>query len=328
MGAAQRDEASREVEERHVRRVPVVPRQLRVVTVGVVVARLRATQLVAAEEHRHALREEERGQQVALLAGAQREDGRVVGRPFHAAVPGSVVRLAVPVVVPVGAVVLAVVGDQVGQREAIVRGHEIDARRGSPAIVLVEVGAAREAATEVVQHVRLATPHVAHRVPVATVPLGPVGRELAHLVATLTDVPGLRDELDRADDGVLLDDVEEGREAVHGMQLARQRRGQVEAEAIHVHLFDPVAQAVHDELEHVGLEHVERVAAAGVVHVAAAVVGEQAVVGLVVEAAERQRRAVVRTFARVVVDDVQDDLQPGRVEGHDHGLELVHLSTP
>jgi hypothetical protein len=41
-----------------------------------------------------------------------------------------------------------------------------------------------------------------------------VGREVAHLVAALADVPRLGDELDGPDDGVLLDDVEEGREPV------------------------------------------------------------------------------------------------------------------
>ena len=30
---------------------------------------------------------------------------------------------------------------------------------------------------------------------------------------------------------------------------------------------------------------------------------------------------------RVVVDDVEDDLEPGGVQGPDHRLELVHLAT-
>ena len=77
--AAQRDEAAREVEERLVDGGPVVPGELGIVAVGVVVARLRAAQLVAAEEHGHALGQEERGQQVALLPRAQGQDGGVVG---------------------------------------------------------------------------------------------------------------------------------------------------------------------------------------------------------------------------------------------------------
>ena len=54
--------------------LPVVPGDLVVLAVGVVVAVLGAADLVAAEEHGHALRQEQRGQEVALLAAAQRDD--------------------------------------------------------------------------------------------------------------------------------------------------------------------------------------------------------------------------------------------------------------
>ena len=287
--------------------------------------RLRPAQLVAAEQHGHALGEEERGQEVASLARAEDEHLGVVGGAFHAAVPGPVVGLAVPSALPVGVVVLALVAHQVGQGEAVVCGHEVDAGGRSAAVVLVEVGAAGEAAAEIGHHVRLAPPDVAHGVPEASVPLRPMGRELAHLVAALPDVPWLGDELHRPDDGVLLDDVEEGRETVDGVELPRQGGRQVEAEAVHVHLLDPVAQAVHDELQDVRLEHVERVARARVVHVAARVVGQQPVVGLVVQAAQRQRGAGRSALGGVVVDDVEDDLEARRVERFDHGLELVDL---
>ena len=70
-----------------------------------------------------------------------------------------------------------------------------------------------------------------------------------------------------------MDDVEEGAQPVDLVQLAGQRAGQIEAEPVDVHLRDPVAQAVHDELQHARMLHVERVAAAGEVHVVARVVG-------------------------------------------------------
>jgi hypothetical protein len=73
--------------------------------------------------------------------------------------------------------------------------------------------------------------------------------------------------------------------AVDRVQLARQRRSQVEAEAVDVHLQHPVAQRVHDQLQHARVLHVERVAAAGVVHVVAWLSGDQPVVGGVVDAA-------------------------------------------
>jgi len=79
MGSAQGDEPAREVEQWLVDVVPVEPGELRVVAVGVVVAGLGAAQLVSAEQHGHALREEQGGQQVALLARSQRQDGVIVG---------------------------------------------------------------------------------------------------------------------------------------------------------------------------------------------------------------------------------------------------------
>ena len=51
--------------------VPVEPRDLVVLAVGVVVPALRAADLVAAEQHRNALREEQRRQDVALLPRSQ-----------------------------------------------------------------------------------------------------------------------------------------------------------------------------------------------------------------------------------------------------------------
>src|SRR3546814_11229170 len=50
-----------------------------VVAVGVVVAVLGVTQLVAGEQHRHALGEKQRGEKVSLLPLAQGIDVRVVG---------------------------------------------------------------------------------------------------------------------------------------------------------------------------------------------------------------------------------------------------------
>ena len=89
---------------------PLVPGELVVLAPGVVVAVLRAAELVAAEQHRHALGEEQRGEEVALLAPAQRVDLGVVGLALDAAVPRAVVVGAVAVVLAVGLVVLLVVG--------------------------------------------------------------------------------------------------------------------------------------------------------------------------------------------------------------------------
>ena len=193
---------------------------------------------------------------------------------------------AVAVVLAVGLVVLVVVADQIVQREAVVGGDEIDAGVGLAAAVLVEVAGAGKAPGEIADQAAVALPVGAHGVAVAVVPLGPAGGKIADLVAALAQVPGFGDQLDLGQHRVLQQDVEEGAEPVDLMQFARQGRGQIEAEAVDVHLQHPVAQRVHDQLQHARMLQVERVAAAGVIHVVARIVADQAVVGGVVDAAE------------------------------------------
>ncbi len=110
-------------------------------------------------------------------------------------------------------------------------------------------------------------------------------------------------------------------DVVHG---AGQGRREVEAEAVDAHLGDPVAQRVGDEPEHVRLDDMQGVAAAGVVRVPAGVALE-AVVAAVVDALQRQHRAQLTRFGGVVVDDVEDDLDPGLVQRPHHPLELADL---
>ena len=320
------DQAPRELEQRGSlgARGPVEPGELVVLTVRVVVAALGAVDLVTAEQHGHALGQQQRGEPVALLALAEAPDGGILGLAFHAAIPGAIVRLAVLVALPVRVVVLVVVRHQIVQREAVVGGHEIDARVGLAAVALVEVGAAGESIREVGEPALVAPPVVAHGVAVATVPLRPQDREVADLVPAFADVPRLGDQLHLAHDRILLDDVEERRQPIDVVQLPGERRSEVEAEAVDVHLRDPVAQAVHQELEDVRMAHVQAIAAAGVVHAVARRVGDLPVVGRVVDPAEGERRAQVIPLGGVVVDHVEDHLDAGGMERAHHGLELSH----
>ena len=83
-----------------------------------------------------------------------------------------------------------------------------------------------------------------------------------------------------------MDDIEKRAEPVNVMKLARQSGGKIEAKTVDVHLRDPIAQAVHDQLQHSRMGHIEGVAAAGIVHVVARVVLHQTIIGSVVDAAE------------------------------------------
>ena len=122
-----------------------------------------------------------------------------------------------------------------------------------------------------------------------------------------------------------MDDVEERGEPVDLVQLACERRGEVEAEAVDVALGHEVAQRVHDQPQHRGMHDVEAVAGAGEVEVVAGVVRHQPVVGGVVDALERQHRPQVVALGGVVVDDVEDHLEAGGMQRLDHLLELAYL---
>jgi hypothetical protein len=106
-----------------------------------------------------ALAEQQDGHQVARLAAAQGLDPRVVGRPLDAAVPAQVVVAAVAVVLAVGRVVLAVVGDQVIARVKPswqVTKLMLLIRRSAQAAV--EIAAAGQAGRDLVDQPRVA-PH-------------------------------------------------------------------------------------------------------------------------------------------------------------------------
>ncbi len=326
VAAAQPDQPAGEEVELGLPRLvpPTQPRQLVVLAPRVVVAVLRAAELVAPQDHRHALRQEQRGQEVALLAPAQGEDLRIVGRPFDAAVPRPVVVGPVLVALLIGLVVLLVVGDEVAQGEAVVGGDEVDRRERVAPVPLIEVARPGEPARKV-GHARLTAPEVADHVAVDAVPLRPQDREVPDLVAARADVPRLGDELDLGEDRILVDHVEERRQPVDVVELPGQRARQVEAEAVDVALADEVPQRVHDQPQHARVHRVQAVARPREVHVVARVVRHQAVVGLVVDPLEGERRPEVVALGRVVVDHVHDHLDARPVERLDHALELAHL---
>src|SRR3546814_20922970 len=86
------------------------------------------------------------------------------------------------------------------------------------------------------------------------------------------------------------------------------------SEAVDAHRLHPPAQAVQHQAQHIGVRHVQRVAATGVVHVEALVPGLQAVVGGIVAAAERQNGSEVVALRRVVLDDVANELDTRGVQ--------------
>ena len=194
---------------------------------------------------------------------------------------------------------------------------------GRRPLLRVEIAAAGQPRGQLGHGAAVAAPEAPHRVAILAVPLRPQHREVADLIAAFAEVPRLGDQLHLREHRILVDDVEERAQPVDVVQLARERAGEVEAEAVDVHLEHPVAQAVHDQLQHLRVLHVQRVAAAGEVHVVARIVGDEPVVRRVVDALERQRRPEMIALGGVVVDDVEDDFEAGGVQRADHALELA-----
>src|SRR4029453_11656535 len=128
--------------------------------IRVVVSLLRAPDLVSAAKHRYALRKEQGRQEVAHLPPAPGEDVPVFTRPLLAAVPRTVVAFAVAVLFAICVVALLVVGNEIAQREAIVRGDEVDAGVRPPGCALVKVRAAGVSRAEFRERAVAAAPEV------------------------------------------------------------------------------------------------------------------------------------------------------------------------
>ncbi len=109
---------------------------------------------------------------------------------------------------------------------------------------------------------------------------------------------------------------------VEALGRARERRREIEAEPVDAHLAGPVAQTVENEPAHLRMFRVERVAAARVVDVLRGIVAEQPVVDGVIDAAEAKMRSARVALGRVVVDDIENNLDIRIVDRVHHPPEL------
>ena len=195
----------------------------------------------------------------------------VVGLSLHPAVPGEVVAGAVAVVLAVGFVVLAVVGDEIGEREAVVAGDEVDAAAGERwssakrsldcrpgASPLRRSAPARRARTG-------ASRRGSGR---STPPSACRGRRRRGRGPAASQASAMSGRSTRTRESSMLQG-RGGSARTAAVFAAREDAGQVEAEAVHAHLVRPVLEAVHDEAGHQRVVAAHGVAAARVVAVAA-----------------------------------------------------------
>ena len=92
----------------------------------------------------------------------------------------------------------------------------------------------------------MVTPEIPHGIAILPIPLRPEQGEVAHLVASFPQIPGFGNQFDGGQHRILVNDIEEGGQAIHLVEFPGQGRGQVEAKAVHVHLQHPVAQTIHN----------------------------------------------------------------------------------
>ncbi len=128
--------------------------------------------------------------------------------------------MAVIVVFAIGVVVLLVIGDEIVQREAVMRRNEVDARPGLAAALVVDVAGAKKARGEVLRLAVVVLPIFAHAVAIFVVPFGPTGRKAADLIAARADIPGFADQLHASQRRILGDGVEEAAALVEAIGLA------------------------------------------------------------------------------------------------------------
>ena len=158
--------------------------------------------------------------------------------------------------------------------------------RGRPAAAIEDVWRAGQPLRKLADAVGIAAPEVADMVAEAVIPFAPARPEAAYLIAVRAHVPGFGDHLDLAQHWVFADRTFERVILIDVMPLvADQGAEEIEAEAVHPHFDDPVAQRIQHHPQDAGLGGVHRVAAAGDVVVVALIVGEP-VVTEVVDATE------------------------------------------
>jgi hypothetical protein len=225
----------------------------------------------------------------------------------------SVAGAAVLVVLAIGLVVFLVVARPIVQREAVVSGDEIDAGPGA-ATLMVEHVRRRDETRCQCRDRRFAAPEITRGITELVVPFRPAGWETADLITTGADVPGFGDQLHCRQQWVLIDGFQEAALFGEAVDFARQDGAEIEAEAVDMHLPHPVAQAVRHHLDDAGIGQVDCVAGAGVVDVIARLVRHQPIIAGIVDALEGQGRAKLVAFGGVIIDDIEDDLEPAGMQ--------------
>ena len=133
---------------------------------------------------------------------------------------------------------------------------------------------------------------------------------------------GLGNEFHAGQHRVLPERIEKPGTGVEAVAVAPERDTEIEAETVDVERRDPVAQRIHHHLQHARMREVQRVAGAGIIDAMAPVARHQTVIARIVEPAKRQGRPEFAAFGGVIVDDVENDFDAGRVQATNRDAHL------
>ena len=213
------------------------------------------------------------------------------------------------------------VGDDVGEGEAVVGDDVVDAlgrrRRAGE-----DVARAGDAGREFAAGARLAAPEMAHGVAEAVVPFAPAVGKIAEPIAFRPEIPRFGDHLGLRQDRIGGERLEQRRLLVEAPVATADRNREIETKAVEAAERHPAPERRERHGDDRRAIEREAIAAAGVVDVAPRIVGQEAEIGGVVEAAKRQGRPQLVALAVVVEHDVEHDFEAGGVQGVGRGAHL------
>jgi hypothetical protein len=107
--------------------------------------------------------------------------------------------------------------------------------------------------------------------------------------------------------------------------IPTQNRGEVKAKPVDMHVHNPVAEYVHDELSYDGMVCVKRIPDAGEVLVVSAAVLLQHVEDRILDSTQADRRSQFIPFRCVIQHNVENHFDAGAMKCLDHLSELYRL---
>ena len=192
---------------------------------------------------------------------------------------------------------------------------------------LVEIRASCNARGDLAYHPWITPDKAADIIAVAPVPFGPtITREAADLIEA-SSIPRLTYDFCLGEHVIQLD-MPQDRRVGQGFAISTtgQDRCFIEAEAIHMHLFDPVFQTVRNQLYRNRMVALECIAAATIINIILFVIAIEHIIDTVVDALETDRGAEMIALTGMIKDHIQDHLYPRFMQSLHHISEILHVA--